>query len=60
MGLLEFIHRNDEPDDDEEPETTDPRDMVGDNPTGRARRSSARRRRRENRKLFDGTPWEKK
>jgi hypothetical protein len=46
-------------DDDEEPETTDPRDMVGDNPTGRARRSSGRKRRKENRKQYRGTKWEK-
>lgn len=30
---------------------------AGDNPTGRARRSSARTRRKKDRRLFDGTIW---
>lgn len=34
-------------------------DTVGDNPTGRPRRSSARTRRKKDRRLFRGTPWEK-
>lgn len=41
----------------------DPRDMVGKNPTGRARKSSARRRGKKARGLdrqLKGTPWEKK
>lgn len=33
-------------------------DNVGDNPTGRARRSSARTRRKKLRRMFGGTPWE--
>jgi hypothetical protein len=32
-------------------------DPVGDNPTGRPRKSSARQRRKKGRKLFGGTPW---
>jgi hypothetical protein len=35
-------------------------DPVGDNPTGRARKSSSRQRRKKLRKLFKGTPWEDK
>lgn len=35
-------------------------DTVGDNPTGRPTRSSARQRRKKLRKLFRGTPWEEK
>ena len=34
-------------------------DTVGDNPTGRKRKSSARSRRKHDRKLFGGTRWEK-
>lgn len=33
-------------------------DTVGDNPTGRSRKSSARQRRKKLRKLFGGTPWD--
>lgn len=32
-------------------------DTVGDNPTGRPRKSSARQRRKKARKLFGGTIW---
>jgi hypothetical protein len=32
-------------------------DTVGNNPTGRPRKSSARQRRKKERKLFGGTPW---
>lgn len=35
-------------------------DTVGDNPTGRKRKSSARQRRQKSRKLFGGTIWGKK
>lgn len=35
-------------------------DTVGDNPTGRARKSSARKRRQKDRKLFGGTLWGRK
>lgn len=35
-------------------------DTVGDNPTGRSRRSSARSRRKKERRLFGGTPWARK
>jgi hypothetical protein len=35
-------------------------DLVGQNPTGRPRKSSARQRRKKDRKLFGGTPWLKK
>lgn len=41
----------------------DPRDMVGQNPTGRERKSSSRARRKAARKAdkdLKGTPWEKK
>lgn len=33
-------------------------DQVGDNPTGRKRKSSAGKRRRKIRKLFKGTDWD--
>ena len=42
-------------DDDDEPW-----DTVGQNPTGRKRKSSARQRRKKDRKLFGGTRWGKK
>jgi hypothetical protein len=35
-------------------------DTVGDNPTGRPRKSSARQRRKKLRKLFRGTKWDDK
>ena len=35
-------------------------DHVGQNPTGRPRKSSARTRRKKDRRLFGGTPWAKK
>lgn len=35
-------------------------DTVGDNPTGRKRKSSSRQRRKKSRKLFGGTRWGKK
>jgi hypothetical protein len=35
-------------------------DTVGDNPTGRKRKSSSRQRRKKARKLFGGTRWGKK
>jgi hypothetical protein len=35
-------------------------DTVGDNPTGRPRKSSARQRRKKDRRLFGGTPWSRK
>lgn len=35
-------------------------DLIGDNPTGRKRKSSASTRRKKDRRLFKGTPWEKK
>lgn len=31
---------------------------AGDNPTGRPRRSSTRTRRKKDRRLFRGTPWD--
>lgn len=34
-------------------------DNVGQNPTGRPRRSSARTRRKKDRRLFGGTQWSK-
>lgn len=34
-------------------------DHVGQNPTGRERKSSARTRRKKDRRLFGGTPWAK-
>lgn len=34
-------------------------DTVGDNPTGRKRKSSARTRRKKDRRLFGGTLWGK-
>lgn len=34
-------------------------DTVGDNPTGRKRKSSSRQRRKKSRKLFGGTIWGK-
>lgn len=40
----------------------DPRDTVGNNPTGRARKSSARARRKASRRVerdLKGTQWEK-
>jgi hypothetical protein len=37
----------------------DGQDRVGQNPTGRKRKSSARTRRKKDRKLFGGTPWSK-
>lgn len=33
-------------------------DTIGDNPTGRPRRSSAHTRHKKDRRLFGGTPWE--
>lgn len=45
------------------PEGDDPRDRVGQNPTGRERKSSAGKRRKEVRKMdrgLDGTRWGKK
>lgn len=41
-----------EPDDDGQ-------DMIGNNPTGRKRRSSAGQRRKRDRRLFGGTKWGK-
>lgn len=38
----------------------DGQDRVGQNPTGRERKSSARQRRKKDRKLFGGTLWSKK
>lgn len=38
----------------------DGRDPVGQNPTGRPRKSSAGKRRRVLRRLFGGTPWDPK
>lgn len=35
-------------------------DPVGDNPTGRKRKSSRRTRDKKARRLFRGTPWERK
>ena len=35
-------------------------DKVGQNPTGRARKSSAGKRRQKESKTFKGTKWEKK
>lgn len=35
-------------------------DAVGQNPTGRKRKSSKRTRGKKDRRLFGGTPWEKK
>lgn len=35
-------------------------DRVGQNPTGRPRKSSARQRRKKDRKLFGGTVWGQK
>lgn len=43
------------PDDDDD----DGQDKVGDNPTGRKRKSSAGKRRQKDRKLFGGTKWGK-
>lgn len=43
----------------EEPQD-DGLDAVGDNPTGRARKSSAGQRRKKIRKLFRGTQWDGK
>lgn len=43
---------SEEPDDDGQ-------DMVGDNPTGRKRKSSAGQRRKRERRLFGGTKWQK-
>ena len=37
----------------------DERDPEDQNPTGRKRRSSARTRRKKDRRLFGGTPWSK-
>jgi hypothetical protein len=45
-----------EPGDDD----NEPWDTVGDNPTGRPRKSSARQRRKKDRKLFKGTRWGRK
>lgn len=42
----------------EEPQD-DGQDKVGQNPTGRKRKSSAGQRRKKDRKLFGGTPWGK-
>ncbi len=40
-----------------EPRREEAWDTVGDNPTGRPRKSSARQRRKKDRKLFGGTLW---
>jgi len=37
----------------------DGQDPVGQNPSGRARKSSARQRRKKDNRLFGGTPWAK-
>lgn len=37
----------------------DGQDAVGQNPTGRKRKSSAGQRRKKDRKLFGGTRWQK-
>lgn len=42
----------------EVPQEPDP--DAGDNPTGHARRSSARTRRKKDRRLFGGTMWDRK
>lgn len=47
------------PVDDSEWEDDGGQDHVGLNPTGRPRRSSARTRRKKDRRLFKGTPWER-
>lgn len=53
MGL--FSRKCDESED--ESGSTPAWDTVGDNPTGRPRKSSAGKRRQKDRKLFEGTPW---
>jgi hypothetical protein len=35
-------------------------DKVGQNPTGRPRKSSAKKRRQKDNKIFGGTPWSRK
>lgn len=47
------------PSEDDEDYEDDVKDMVGRNPTGRRRKSSARARRKADRKLFGGTLWGK-
>lgn len=42
-----------------EPEDDGGQDHVGQNPTGRPRRSSAGTRRRKDNQIFGGTKWEK-
>jgi len=45
------------PEDDDDDELLD---QVGQNPTGRKRKSSARTRRKKDNRLFKGTIWERK
>lgn len=51
MGIFS---RSDNKDPDKDP------DKVGQNPTGRERRSSAGKRRQTDRKLYNDTKWEEK
>lgn len=54
MGRIEgYKDGGYEPGDDED----EGWDTVGDNPTGRKRKSSSRQRRKKSRKLFGGTIW---
>lgn len=53
---MTYVNGGWEPVEDED----DGQDLVGDNPTGRKRKSSARTRRKKDRRLFGGTRWEKK
>lgn len=48
------------PEDEDEDDGDELLDQVGQNPTGRKRRSSARTRRKRDNRLFKGTIWERK
>lgn len=58
MGRVPYWLREGYTPPEPEPED-DGLDTVGDNPTGRPRKSSARTRRKKARRLFGGTKWDK-
>lgn len=56
---MTYINGGEGPRYEDDESEDDAKDMVGKNPTGRRRRSSARARRKADRKLFKGTRWAK-
>lgn len=57
---MTYVNGGEGPPEDEEDDGDELLDPVGQNPTGRKRRSSARTRRKKDNRLFKGTPWGKK